>query len=374
MKTTALLLALLCAGCASLVQQAKPAAKAPVAKGAPKTVDCYAVRADEKIHWRVVHKDNLEGRAFPDERTFASDPLSENINGRTFRFRSDATIISTHYQLLPFHLMSAPRCYKGFASSSLDLYARDQDGKWRWVQVVRPGTQEIKLRIAEGLDAGEREYAIYLPLYSGVEFLHVGVPEGKKFAGLRPRKQPVVFYGNGRKFTDSSSLVCASRPGMVHTAILGRRFEVPVVNFFSPVTGIGDANRLASIDASAYVIDGISNAETMPFVKQLRAARPNTPIILVEERSNFDWSSRRDDWDLDAHNKMRFHKMMKASVDARNAMLKATYEQLVKEGVKGLSYVPGDLGGADYSSHAGDLGFHRQADIFEPSLKAALGR
>jgi hypothetical protein len=52
----------------------------------------------------------------------------------------------------------------------------------------------------------------------------------------------------------------------------------------------------------------------------------------------------------------------------------------VKEGVKGLSYVPGDhLYGADSDgatdgSHASDLGFHRQADIFEPFLKAALGR
>ena len=373
MKTTALLLALLCVGCASLVQQAKPAAKAPAAKGAPKTVDCYAVRADEKIHWRVVHEGDLEGRAFPDERTFASD-LSADINGRTFRFRSDATIISTHYQLLPFHLISAPRCYTGFASSSLDLYARDQDGKWRWVQVVRPGTQEIKLRIAEGLDAGEREYAIYLPLYSGVEFLHVGAPLGKKFAGLRPRKQPVVFYGNGRTSTAGWSLVCASRPGMVHTAILGRRFDVPVVNLGFSGIDVSDqaaGDFLARIDAAAYVIDGAGlKGETMPLVKQLRAARPNTPIIVVEERSN-----HRDHWDLgDATVLMRYHKMLKEGVDARNAMLKATYEQLVKEGVKGRSYVPGDLGGADYSSHAGDLGFHRQADIFEPFLKAALGR
>ena len=52
----------------------------------------------------------------------------------------------------------------------------------------------------------------------------------------------------------------------------------------------------------------------------------------------------------------------------------------MKEGVKGLSYVPGDdlygddAAGATDGSHASDLGFHRQADIFEPFLKAALGR
>ena len=66
--------------------------------------------------------------------------------------------------------------------------------------------------------------------------------------------------------------------------------------------------------------------------------------------------------------------------DDNHAALKAAYEQLVKEGVKGLSYVPGDhlygddSDGATDGSHASDLGFHRQADIFEPFLKAALGR
>jgi hypothetical protein len=103
----------------------------------------------------------------------------------------------------------------------------------------------------------------------------------------------------------------------------------------------------------------------VPLVKQLRAARPETPIILVEDRRN------TDSW-------------IKASLrqhhDTNHAALKAAYDQLVKEGVKGLSYVPGDLlygddsDGATDGSHASDLGFFRQADIFEPFLKAALGR
>jgi hypothetical protein len=46
---SALLLALLCVGAASFAQQTKPAAKAPAAKAAPKSVDRFAVRADEKI-------------------------------------------------------------------------------------------------------------------------------------------------------------------------------------------------------------------------------------------------------------------------------------------------------------------------------------
>ena len=55
-----------------------------------------------------------------------------------------------------------------------------------------------------------------------------------------------------------------------------------------------------------------------------------------------------------------------------------TLEQLKKEGVTKLSYIPGDAlygtdtEGATDASHANDLGFLRQADIFEPVIRAAL--
>ena len=129
---------------------------------------------------------------------------------------------------------------------------------------------------------------------------------------------------------------------------------------------------LVRIDAAAYVIDCLPNMgpkdvseKCVPLVKQLRAARPETPIILVEDRRN------TDSWIIASRRKLH---------DDNHAALKAAYEQLVKEGVKGLSYVPGDhlygddADGATDGSHASDLGFFRQADIFEPFLKAALGR
>jgi GDSL-like Lipase/Acylhydrolase family len=48
--------------------------------------------------------------------------------------------------------------------------------------------------------------------------------------------------------------------------------------------------------------------------------------------------------------------------------------------VKNLSYIPGDslygtdTEGATDASHASDLGFMRQAEIFEPVLRKALGK
>lgn len=351
---------------------------------APKAVDRFAVRPDEKITWHDVRSTDLEGRAFPAaERKSYFDRLPAEAEGKVtpavwnlsrdsaglmFRFRTDATTIFAHYKLTKA-LLAMPHM-PATGVSGLDLYARDQAGKWRWVQVTRPGTQEIKVRLADGLDAGEREYALYLPLFNGVEFLNVGVPEGKKFEGLKPRAQPIVFYG-----TSITHGACASRPGMVHTAILGRRFDAPVVNLGFSGNGRMDqavGDFLVRIDAAAYVIDCLPNMNAaavaekcIPLVRQLRAARPNTPIILVEDRRNTDaWIKAP----------LRQHH------DANHAALQAAYTQLQKEGVKGLSYLPGDAlygddaDGATDGSHASDLGFFRQADIFEPLLKAALGR
>ena len=376
---SALLLALLCLGAALPAQSAKPAAKA-----APKSVDRFAVRPDEKISWHDVRATDLEGRAFPDaERKSYFDRLPAEADGKVtpavwglsrdsaglmFRFRTDATTIYAHYKVTKPQLAMPHMPATGV--SGLDLYARDKDGKWRWVQVARPGSQEMKVRLAENLDPGEREYALYLPLFNGVEFLHVGVPEGKQLTGLKPRAKPVVFYG-----TSITHGACASRPGMVHTAILGRRFDMPVVNLGFSGNGRMDqavGDFLVRIDAAAYVIDCLPNMNAKevsqkcgPLVKQLRAARPDTPIVLVEDRRN------TDSWIIAGR---RQHH------DDNHAALKAAYEQLLKEGVKGLSYVPGDHlygddgDGATDGSHASDLGFFRQADVFEPFLKAALGR
>src|SRR5262249_38655970 len=136
-------------------------------------------------------------------------------------------------------------------------------------------------------------FLLYLPLYNGVKSLKIGVPRGAKIdkAPARPAHQkPIVVYG--------TSIVqggCASRPGMVHTAILGRRFDWPVINLGFSGNGrmeLEVAKLIAEIDAAAYVIDCLPNMgargvaeRTEPLVLALRKARPSTPIVLMEDRS-----------------------------------------------------------------------------------------
>ncbi|MBI5766430.1 MAG: SGNH/GDSL hydrolase family protein [Verrucomicrobia bacterium] len=362
---------------------AQPAAKAPdVAKMDPAMAVNKA--AAENLDWHDVTQWGVEGREWIDEeraRWFDRFPaaaeksvtsnvwnLSRDSAGMMVRFKTDATAIHVHYKLRKSNLGMPHMPATGV--SGVDLYARAPDGKWRWVQVTKPATQEVRAEIIKDLAPGYREYAAYLPLYNGVESLAIGVPQGAKFEGLAPRPKPIVFYG-----TSITHGACASRPGMVHTAILGRRFDAPVVNLGFSGNGRMDAavgDYLVKIDAAVYVIDCLPNMQPaqvrekcIPLVKQLRAAKPTTPIVLVEDRRF------TNDWITPA--KQKFH-------TDNHAALREAFDTLQKEGVKNLFYVPGDAlygtdtEGATDASHASDLGFMRQADVMEPVLRAALKR
>lgn len=295
--------------------------------------------------------------------------LSRDSAGMVLRFKTNAETIWVHYKLRSERLALAHMPATGV--SGVDLYARDEldAGAWKWVQVTRPNAMETKAQLVTGLRPGSREYAAYLPLYNGIESIAFGVPAGSEFETLAPRQElPIVFYGTS--ITHGAS---ASRPGMVHTAILGRRLDRPIINLgFSGNgkmdTSVGDF--LAKIEAAVLVIDCLPNMNaeqvserTIPLVKQLRTAHPQTPIVLVEDRRF------TNSWITPA--KAEFH-------DLNHAALRASYDTLIKEGVKNLHYIPGnalygtDTEGATDASHASDLGFMRQADLFDPVLRSVL--
>ncbi len=373
----ALLISALACASASLAQTSVPPAapvalkeKAPAAKPLP-------------LAWHDVTTWGVEGRAFGElerKRWFDRFPasadgqvtpavwnLSRDSAGLMVRFKTDSSYIWADYTLLRERINGVNMTPIG--ASGLDLYARDDAGKWRWVGVARPEKKEVRVELANTLKPGLREYAIYLPLYNGVEKLSVGVAPSATFEPLAPRTdKPIVFYGTS--ITHGAS---ASRPGMVHTAILGRRFDRSVINLgFSGNgrmdTAVGDL--LIKIDAAIYVIDCLPNMgaaavreKCIPLINQLRAARPTTPIVLVEDRryTNSWIQPKRDQDHSDNH-----------------AALREAYEKLKAAGITGLFYIGGDdlLGadgeGATDGSHPNDLGFMRQADVMEPILRAAL--
>lgn len=339
-------------------------------------------QAGTNVQWHDVTQWGVEGRILPQaerKRWFDRLPasaegkvttsvwsLSRDSAGMMLRFRSNSPSLHVHYKLSKANLGMPHMPATGV--SGVDFYARDNKGQWRWVQVTRPSTQEVRAEVIRDLAPGEREYAAYLPLYNGVEFIKIGVEKGASFEGLAPRQKPVLFYG-----TSITHGACASRPGMVHTAILGRRLDRPVVNLGFSGNGRMDlavGEYIAQVDAACIVIDCLPNMQPaavrekcVPLVRQLRQAHPSTPIILVEDRRF------TNDWITPA--KHQFH-------TENHAALRQAYESLKKEGVSGLEYIEGDhlygddTEGATDASHASDLGFMRQADIFEPVLRKVL--
>jgi len=340
--------------------------------------------AQNETHWRDVKEWGVEGRGWVGQerqRWFDRFPakaegkvtkavwnLSRHSAGMMVRFKTDATTIRAKWKLLSSRLGMPHMPPSGV--SGLDLYARDAKGQWRWAAATKPNKQNMEATLLSGIAPGMREYALYLPLYNGIELLEVGVLKGAKFESLAPRKaKPLVFYG-----TSITHGACASRPGLAHPAILGRRLEIPVINIGFSGNGrmhneVGDL--MAELDAACYVIDCLPNMNAttvaercVPLVKQLRKARPKTPIVLVEDRRF------ANSWILPA--KSKFH-------DDNQAALQKAYKQLQAAGMKKLHYLQGehllgdDTEGTTDGSHPNDLGFLRQADAFEPVLRQALG-
>jgi lysophospholipase L1-like esterase len=293
--------------------------------------------------------------------------LSRHSAGMAVRFKTDSPEIHVRYKLL-LDALGMPHM-PATGVSGVDLYAKDPEGKWRWVAVTKPASKEISTAMIRGISREQREWMMYLPLYNGVDSLEIGVEAGSSFQGLAPRTEKLaIFYG-----TSITHGACASRPGMAHVAILGRRLDIPTVNLGFSGNGKMDAavgDFLVQTDPAIFVIDcspNMSAAEiterTIPLVKQLRGKHPKTPILLVENRRH------TQSWIDSATNTLN---------TAKQAALKAEFEKLKKEGVSDLHYLSGDIllgddaDGATDGSHPSDLGFFRHADAFEPILRQIL--
>lgn len=295
--------------------------------------------------------------------------LSRHSAGLCARFVSDATTLKARWTLTSDRLDMPHMPSTGV--SGLDLYVRDDSGRWRWLACGVPTAKTSAVTLFNGLPAGEREYRLYLPLYNGVSSVELGLPAAaslaKADAPAEPRK-PLVFYG-----TSITQGGCASRPGMVHTAILGRRLDRPVINLGFSGNGrmeLEIAELLAELDAAVFIIDCLPNIDaaqvterTAPLVLALREKRPETPILLVEDRTYSDAF-------LNAGKRRRN--------DASRAALRDAYARLQSAGLPALFYLEGEhlLGddneGTVDSSHPTDLGFVRQADAFEAALRPIL--
>jgi len=340
--------------------------------------------APPELEWQDARKLTVEGLGFrevksPYDRLPARAEgvvrpavwnLSRDSAGALVRFTAATTAIHARWSLTNKTL--ADINITAVASSGLDLYAKTDAGRWRWLGIGRPRQfPDNTDALITGIPGTPREYMVYLPLRNGVTSLEIGVPKGATLAPGPPRpagSKPIVFYG-----TSITHGIGASRAGMTHVAMLGRTFNREVINLGFSGNGRMEpevVKLVAELDPAVFVLDCLPNMaaadvreKAVPGVKILRAAHPDTPILLVEDRNietGYLVQARRD------------------SNDANHAALREAYAALQAEKVEQIYYLKADdlLGhdgeGTVDGSHPTDLGFTRQAAEFERALRPIL--
>jgi lysophospholipase L1-like esterase len=335
------------------------------------------------VRWRDARELTLEGIGWPDEsQAYCRLPdraegivrdavwqLSRHSAGACVRFVSDAPRLVARWTLRNENLAMAHMPASGV--SGLDLYARDDAGKWRWAGAGIPTALENEAVLLDTGSSQEREYAVYLPLYNGTAKLEIGAAEGASLKPAPPRRNPrtVGFYG--------TSIVhggCASRPGMAYPAICGRALDCATINLGFSGNGQSEAEvatLLAELDVDVWVLDPLPNmtADTVRkrmgnFVQTLRAARPRTPIVLVE---NIEY---QNGWLVAARCERD---------QTSNAALREVYANLCAANVNDLRYVAGapllgdDGEGTVDGTHPTDVGFARMAAVLLATVKPLIG-
>lgn len=332
--------------------------------------------------WNAVEQAHVEGQGWKDtEQPFDRLParakslvrepvwnLSRDSSGLSVRFVTDAERIAVRWTLNTEELAMYHMPATGV--SGVDLYVK-QGEQWHYLGTGRATEYPTnEYLVADNLAGEPAEYRVHFPLYNGVTQVEVGVPDGAKFEWLAPAdaKRAIVVYG-----TSITQGGCASRPGMSYTSILSRRLDAPVINLGFSGNGKSEpelAHLLAELDPAAYVLDPLPNMfpddveQRLPaFIDILRAARPNTPILLVESplypASEFVASSA-------------------ARVNESNERLGRVFAMQQAKGDRRIFLVPAcdltaDLGEATVDGiHPTDLGFARLADSIEPYLRKAL--
>ncbi|MCE9592469.1 MAG: SGNH/GDSL hydrolase family protein [Planctomycetes bacterium] len=325
--------------------------------------------------WYDLRDVGLEGRVFDDTEHFyhrfparAKEVVRPGVwdmacktSGLYARFVTDAAGIEVRWTL------RAPIRSMNMAANStcgLDLYVRDgkpgSNAPWRLVSNARPGEANANTALLiSGLKPEPREFMLYLPLYSGLEFAHIGLPIG---ASITPPPRwpnsgrPMCFYG-----TSITHGGCASRPGMSYPAIISRLLDRPLINLAvdgNAQMDLAVAKLFAGVEASVFVIDPVHNMSmdminqnAEPFIRELHRAHPKTPIVLMSATHGRAGA-------LNAP----------YSPKVKNDAFRAVVNRLLAAGVRGLHFVEAEkfLGedgeGTADGVHPSDLGFMRMAE------------
>ena len=214
---------------------------------------------------------------------------SENIQvrcaaGLAVLFRTDAPEISLRCD---FGYQNRASNTMGIALRGFDLYIRTPEGRWQFA-ASREGKDEGVVKLIGNMERTPKDCMLYLPMYSELYSLEIGVPAGSTLEALpSPFRHRVGIFGSS--FTQGISI---SRTGMsypdqftrdtgVQMLSLGCSGNCKLQPYFAEV--------LKAADVDALVFDSFSNpaGETIrewlfPFIEKIQESHPDIPLIFMQ--------------------------------------------------------------------------------------------
>ncbi|MBQ3711075.1 MAG: SGNH/GDSL hydrolase family protein [Bacteroidales bacterium] len=283
--------------------------------------------------------------------------------GMAVAFRTDSPSIRIRHIGNFSHRSSSTT---GHAMHGYDLYIK-KNGKWVWAisRGANLDNPEKEIRLISHTGNSMKECLLYLPIYSELSSLKIGIEEGSVLEAVDPPfRHKVAIYGSS--FTQGIS---TSRAGMAYPAQFTRHTGIQML----PLGCSGNckmqpyfADVLVDVEADAYVFDTFSNpgAETIkerlfPFIERLRTAHPGKPLI-------FQQTIRRENRNFCDHH------------EANQSQVQHVADSLMRIAVQRYSDVyyiqpECDDGSHEWSVdgiHPGDYGYHIWArSIEKPIIK-----
>ncbi|MCF0176085.1 MAG: SGNH/GDSL hydrolase family protein [Bacteroidales bacterium] len=196
----------------------------------------------------------------------------------------------------------------GIALRGYDLYVK-KDGKWLWASAACNGVDKEgdPLFVAREFDGTMKECLLYLPMYSELRSLQIGVISGSVIEKVdNPFRHRVGIFGSS--FTHGIS---TSRAGMSYPVQFTRNTGIQMLSLgcsgncrLQPYF----ADVLCNVDVDAFVFDSFSNPSIaqieerlFPFIEKVQAAHPGIPLIfqhtIYREGRNFNTQAEKSEQD-----------------------------------------------------------------------------
>ena len=258
-----------------------------------------------------------------------------NTTGGRVRFKTDSPYISVrakmgHSSVMPHEAMAG--------SLGFDVYADGYHERALFPPVGYDGFTPVvsvdpvfcamsTFALPAPAEDGMRDITVYMPLYSSVDSMEIGIAPDAKIAegGEYSHKTPIVFYGS------SITQGCAAtRPSTCYCAIVAGELDSDFINLGFSGNARGEAaitDYIASLDMSLFVYDYDHNAPNAEFLRKthktmfekIRAAHPSLPIIMMSRP------------DRDRH----------PDKAERTSIVRETYESAIASGDKNVYFIDG---------------------------------